>query len=126
MDKPILMVVDGDPEALSALEQTLQRRYAADYQILTAGSPTAGLAALEQAGSRGEEVAMVIAAQSLPQLSGAAFCARAHQLHPAAKRVLLVPMGREAAAAVLQAMTLGQIDDYTVRPGGIPRNGSIP
>jgi hypothetical protein len=29
-------------------------------------------------------------------------------------------MGGEAAAAVLQAMTLGQIDDYIVRPIGNP------
>jgi thioredoxin reductase (NADPH) len=124
--KPILMVVDNDPEALSVLEQTLQRRYAADYQILTAASPAAGLAALERIDARGEEVAVVIAPQSLPHLPGAAFLARAHRLHPAAKRVLLVSMGGQAAAAVLQAMTLGQIDDYTVRPWGHPEERLYP
>jgi len=124
--KPILMVVDADPEALSVLEQTLQRRYAADYQIHTANSPTGGLAVLERLSARGGQVALLVAAQSPPQLTGAAFLARAHQLYLAAKRVLLVPMGGQAAAAVLQAMTLGQIDDDSVRPWGHPEERLYP
>jgi hypothetical protein len=46
--KPIIMIVDGDADALSTLEHTVHRRYAADYQILSASSPAAGLALLER------------------------------------------------------------------------------
>ena len=49
---------------------------------------------------------------------------RARQLHPHAKRALLVPADawqiRRAAEAILDSMALGRIDYYVPRPAGSP------
>lgn len=42
-DKPYIVAVDDDPNALAQISVELQRRYDRDYQILFEGSPTAAL-----------------------------------------------------------------------------------
>lgn len=60
MPEPVLFVVDDDHEALAAVGAALQRRFGADYRIVTNSSPSAGLAWLEEAGTLGETVALVL------------------------------------------------------------------
>jgi thioredoxin reductase (NADPH) len=111
MAKPALVVVNGSPDTLTALEQALKRRYGADYQVLATGAPAAALAALEQLSEAGDPVALLLADQWLAGMAGVELLSRAHQLHPAAKRVLLVPYGDVAGWVTgLQAMALGQLD----------------
>ena len=45
-----------------------------------------------------------------------AFLARAHELHPHAKRVLLVDRDYSSTSPAVQAMTLGRVDYHIVRP----------
>ncbi len=61
MADPILFVVDGDPDTLTSLASTLQRRFGADDQILTDLVPMSALTRIEQACQHGEEVALVVA-----------------------------------------------------------------
>ena len=58
---PILFVVDDDPETLASLAAALERRFGADYRVLTDRSAASALARLEQACERREEVALVVA-----------------------------------------------------------------
>ena len=44
MPEPILFVVDADPAVLEALAAVLQRRFGADYRILTDASPASAQA----------------------------------------------------------------------------------
>ena len=44
------------------------------------------------------------------------FLARAHELHPRAKRVLLVDRDYSSTSPAVQAMTLGRADYHIVRP----------
>jgi hypothetical protein len=60
MPRPVLLAVDGDPAAKTAIERELRKRYEADCQVLCAGSGAAGMQALEQIGARGGEVALVL------------------------------------------------------------------
>ena len=55
MPRPVLLAVDGDPAAQTAILGELHKRYGADYQVLSAGSGAAGLEALEQVKVRGGE-----------------------------------------------------------------------
>jgi thioredoxin reductase (NADPH) len=48
--------------------------------------------------------------------AAADFLARAHELHPRAKRVLLVDRDYSSTSPVVQAMTLGRVDYHIVRP----------
>ncbi len=68
MPEPILLVVDDDPGTLAALAGALERRFGADYRVLTDRSPTSGLGQLQQACGRGEEVALVIADLWTPEI----------------------------------------------------------
>jgi thioredoxin reductase (NADPH) len=121
MAKPALVVVHDDRDVLAALEQALQRRFGADYRILAIDAPAAALAALGRRGQLGEQVALLLADQSLHGMTGVELLCQVHALHPAAKRALLVPYGDVAAnIAVLQAMALGQLDHWLTIPWGPP------
>src|SRR3979490_1709625 len=61
MPEPILLVVDGDPATLDSLAAVLERRFGADYRILTDASPASALARIEEACERGGKVALVVA-----------------------------------------------------------------
>jgi thioredoxin reductase (NADPH) len=117
MGHPILFLVDDRGRVLHALAADLTRRFGADHRIVTESSPGAALAALERLAGRTEEVALVVAAQRMAELAGVEFLLAAHELHPGAKRVLLV--GRREwtpANPAVRAMTLGQIDTYLFEP----------
>ncbi|HEV3399025.1 MAG TPA: FAD-dependent oxidoreductase, partial [Actinomycetes bacterium] len=117
MRQPILFLVDDRPRVLEALARDLERRFGADHRIRTAQRPTAALEALEALASDGEEVALIVAGQHMAELPGVTLLLGAHELHPSAKRVLLV--GRRAWTPdnpAVRAMTLGQIDTYLFEP----------
>jgi thioredoxin reductase (NADPH) len=117
MSLPILFLVDDRPPVLQALADDLRRRFGTDHRILAEGAPGAALAALEALAAKSEEVALVVAGQRMAELPGVELLVRAHELHPGAKRVLLV--GRREwtpANPAVQAMTLGQIDTYLFEP----------
>jgi thioredoxin reductase (NADPH) len=117
MGHPILFLVDDRGRVLHALAADLTRRFGADHRIVTESSPGAALAALERLAGGTEEVALVVAAQRMAELAGVEFLLAAHELHPGAKRVLLV--GRREwtpANPAVRAMTLGQIDTYLFEP----------
>jgi thioredoxin reductase (NADPH) len=117
MSHPILFLVDDRPKVVAALAGDLERRFGRDHRVLTETSPGAALEALEGLAARDEEVALVVAGQKMAELPGVLTLVRAHELHPSAKRVLLV--GRREwtpTNPAVQAMTLGQIDTYLFEP----------
>ena len=117
MGTPVLFLVDEDRLALEALAADLGRRFGADYQILAEPSPMAALTRLGHLGAQSQPVALLLAAQRIAEMSGVEFLVAAHELHPAAKRVLLVARGDYSAAhPAVQAMTVGQIDYHLFTP----------
>ena len=57
----------------------------------------------------------------LPGATGTELLARVRQLHPSARRVLLIAWGDQASLEpMLEATVLGDIDAYVVRPGPPP------
>jgi thioredoxin reductase (NADPH) len=121
MAKPALLMVNDNADTLAALERDLGRRLGADYQVVAVDSPADGLGILERLAAAGDEVALLLADQWLPGMTGVQFLSRAHQLYPAAKRVLLITYGDVAAGvAGLQAMALGQLDHWLNTPWGSP------
>ncbi|HEY7432290.1 MAG TPA: FAD-dependent oxidoreductase [Streptosporangiaceae bacterium] len=117
MRRPVFLLVSGDERRLEALSRDLNRRYAADYQVVVAASATAGLATLADLAGSGAEVALVIADQHLAQLPAVDFLARAHNQHPGAKRVLLIDRGNwSSAQPTAVAMVVGKIDYHLYIP----------
>jgi thioredoxin reductase (NADPH) len=119
MVRPVLMVVDDEAVALRALEGELGKRYGADYQVVCAATPEVGLRRLEQLKDDGGRLALVLADQWMPSMTGVEFLGHVRRLHPRAQRVVLINWGdRSTAGPILQASALGQIDDWTAKPWG--------
>src|ERR687898_1676723 len=122
--RPVLLAVDDEPEALGRIEEELVRRYASDYRVVCVSSGAAACTELATMRAAGEDVAVVLADQWMPDQTGAECLAEAQVLHPSAKRALLVEWGawgdRETADAILRAMALGHIDYYLLKPWRSP------
>jgi len=117
---PIVLVVEDEDEARARMRSELERRYGGDYRVACEGSALAALAKLERWRSAAEPVALVLADQWMPELTGEEFLARAKALFPDAKRALLVSFGawgdRRTADAMLRAMAAGRMDYYVLKP----------
>jgi thioredoxin reductase (NADPH) len=117
MVQPVLLAVDSDRDILVAIERDLTRRFAADYRIVTGDTPEGAFAELNV----DDQVAVVIAGQWLAETTGVDFLNACHQLHPAAKRLILISYGDIVAGrAAVRAMALGQLDHYLNKPWGNP------
>jgi thioredoxin reductase (NADPH) len=117
MNKPILIAVDKDETSLLFVEQELHKRYGADYEVICDPSAEATLAMLQALKDEDRQVALLFTELSLPEMSGIEFLNRAHNLHPNAKRILLVGLQTWAnPETLLQAMTFGWIDSYLGKP----------
>src|ERR687897_294174 len=115
--EPVLLAVDDDPDALGRIEHELRQRYSSYYRVACEDSPVAGMQTLRDLRAAGEAVAVVLADQWMPGMTGVEFLTHTHQLCPGAKRALLFERGnRTTREPILQAMALGQIDSYVPKP----------
>ena len=117
LPRPIFFLVAEGRDRLEALAADLRRRYDADYQVITAARTDSGLAMLQDLAAAGNEVALLITAERMTQMPAVDYLVRAHDLHPGAKRVLLIERGDWSAAhPAVAAMALGKIDYYLYAP----------
>lgn len=116
-DRPVIMVVDDEPAALAAMLDALTRRFGGDYRVVPHLSAPTALEAVSRIKRDGEEIALVIADQWMPEMTGNEFLGQVHSIEPMAKRALLVDWGDHAASpTILQACALGQLDNYLYKP----------
>jgi thioredoxin reductase (NADPH) len=117
MQRPIFMLVDDDGPRREALRSDLSRRYEADYEVVGVASAGSALAMLSELAASGADVALLIADEHLADMHAVRFLVRAHDLHPGAKRILLIDRGDWSGAhpAVL-AMAVGSIDYHLYVP----------
>jgi thioredoxin reductase (NADPH) len=115
--KPVIFAVDAGAESFPRIEYGLRRRYGDEYRVICETSAMWGMKRLRDLKAAGEEVALILADQWMPDIAGDEFLARAGQLFPTAKRAVLVEWGdRTTQEPVLRAMTLGHIDYYVNKP----------
>src|SRR3954454_1598515 len=109
--RPVVFVVDHDSRSLEVVLSDLTRRFGNDFDVRGDCSPDEALATLEALARTGEPVALL-----LVEDRSADFLVRAHEMHPSAKRVLLVDRDYSSNSPAVQAMALGQVDYHIVRP----------
>jgi thioredoxin reductase (NADPH) len=119
MNKPVLMVVDKDENALQFVGQELRKRYSADYEVVCDPSVEVALSMLQTLKDEDRQVALIFSNLSLAEMTGIEFLNRVQELHPNAKRLLLVRWrDRGVSDTILQAMTFGWIDGHVWKPTG--------
>ena len=116
--RALILAVDDDPAVGRAIERDLRHRYGSRHRVLLADSGEAGLGIVEQIIRRGEPVALLVADQRMPGMSGVEFLARALRMAPDAKRVLLTAYADTEAA--IRAINELRLDHYLMKPWSPP------
>src|SRR5262249_4220962 len=121
---PAIVVVDDEPAVLAAVARDLRRGLGGRYRIVRAGSGDEALHALRELVRRGDQVALLVADQRMPGLSGTDYLVRARELAPDAKRVLLTAYADTEAA--IQAINEVALDYYLLKPWDPPEEQLFP
>jgi thioredoxin reductase (NADPH) len=118
--RSVVFAVDDDEQSLERIRRELTSRYGTDYRVVCEGSAGSALEALEEMRSRCEAVALVLAAQWMDGIRGVELLAKVGELHPLAKRALLIDWGgwghRPTAEAIFAGIAQRHMDYYVMRP----------
>ena len=106
MKRYSLLIVDDEKEILRTLELTFE----ADYQVFTANSALQALEILKTE----REIALIIADQRMPDMTGVEMFERVIQIDPRIIRIILT--GYTDNAALIDAINRGHIYQYIVKP----------
>ncbi|CAN5154555.1 FAD-dependent oxidoreductase [soil metagenome] len=124
MPKPIILAVDDDEPVLVSVERDLRSRYGADHRVIGAGSGEAALEAIGKLRLRGTPVALVLADQRMPEMTGIELLERVVELDPEAKRVLLTAYADTDIA--IRAINEANLDYYLLKPWDPPEERLYP
>jgi thioredoxin reductase (NADPH) len=124
MVKPIIMTVDDEPHVLNAIARDLQAHYQSDYRIVKASSGDEALETVQEFKRRNDPIALLLADQRMPSMSGVEFLEEAIKLYPETKRVLLTAYA-DTDAAITSINTIG-LDYYLMKPWDPPEERLYP
>jgi thioredoxin reductase (NADPH) len=122
--KPIILSVDDDPSVLSAISRDLRRQYGEHFRVLRADSGATALEAVRELKQRNDPVALFLADQRMPHMSGVEFLAQATRLYPDAKRALLTAYADTNAA--IEAINTAAVHYYLLKPWDPPEEALYP
>lgn len=125
MDQPIIFLIVHEESVLKALHRDINKRFGSDYKLFCEQDPDSALKRLQLMATDEAPLALIIADQRMPEMAGVDFLIKAHELHPSAKRILLVERDYTQANPSVPAMMLGQIDYHLVKPW-FPEYGLYP
>lgn len=124
MSEPVILVVDDDPQVLSAIRRDLRSRYRPEYRVLAANSGEAALDAVKELKARGDTLAMLISDQRMPSMLGVEVLARCREIYPIARCVLLTAYSDIKAA--VRAINEAHVDHYLEKPWEPPEERLFP
>ncbi len=121
---PVLLAVDEDERALRAVERELIDRYSRSYRVVCLSSAEEAMAELRGLKEAGDDVALVLAAQSFAGTTGPEMLGGVRELHAHAQRGLLIEWASwgdgQTAGEIFEAMARRQIEYYVIRPSQAP------
>jgi len=124
MNKPVLLVVDDDPQVLAAVRRDLRSRYREHYTVMSASSGQEALDTARELKSRGDSLAMIISDQRMPGMPGGEVLARSREFYPLARRILLTAYSDIGAA--VKAINEAHLDYYLSKPWDPPEECLFP
>jgi thioredoxin reductase (NADPH) len=122
--KPVLLTVDDDREVLGAIERDLRKQYRSQYRVMTAASGREALDTVRQLKRRGAAIALFLADQRMPDMTGTEFLIEARKLYPETKKVLLTAYADTNAA--IQAINEVELNHYLLKPWDPPEERLYP
>ncbi len=124
MNKPVLLIVDDDPQVLAAVRRDLRSRYRENYTIMSAVSGQEALTTIRELKSRGDSLAMIVSDQRMPGMLGDELLAKSREIYPIARRVLLTAYSDIDAA--VRAINEAHLDHYLSKPWDPPEEHLFP
>ena len=124
MNKPVLLIVDDDPQVLAAVRRDLRSRYREHYVVMSAASGEEALNTMRELKSRGDALAMLICDQRMPGMMGSEVLANSRAIYPLARRVLLTAYSDIEAA--VKAINEAHLDHYLSKPWDPPEEKLFP
>ena len=124
MNKPVILVVDDDPQVLAAVRRDLRSRYRESYSVVGAASGEEALATVRELKARGDALAVVITDQRMPGIHGTEVLSRTREIYPDARRVLLTAYSDIDAA--VRAINESHLDHYLSKPWDPPEERLFP
>jgi thioredoxin reductase (NADPH) len=124
MANPVIVVIDDDLQVLRAVERDLRGRFGSTYRIVAAEDGATALDVVRRLKLRGSAIALFLADQRMPGMTGVEFLAAAREIYPDAKRVLLTAYAdTEVAIAAINTI---QLDHYLLKPWDPPEEKLFP
>lgn len=124
MKKPFIILIDDDPQVIRALERDVKNRYREHYRILPATSGHEALELIHQLKLKNEAIALFISDQRMPEMEGVEFLARAREVYPDTKQILLTAYSDIQAA--ITAINEIHLDYYLLKPWSPPEEKLYP
>ncbi len=124
MDKPVILTIDDDPAVLQAIARDLRKQYGDRFRIVRADSGASALEVTQQLKLRGDTVALFLADQRMPGMSGVDFLEQGSEIFPMAKRALLTAYADTDAA--ISAINEAHLDYYLLKPWDPPEEKLYP
>lgn len=124
MNKPVLLIVDDDPQVLAAVRRDLRTRYRENYAVMSASSGSEALDTMRELKSRGDSLAMIICDQRMPGMMGSEVLAKSRPIYPLARRILLTAYSDIDAA--VKAINEAHLDHYLSKPWEPPEERLFP
>jgi thioredoxin reductase (NADPH) len=124
MSKPAIVAVDDDLDVSAAIARDLRGRYSADYLVVGATSGPQALEVLAKLALRGQPVALIVADQRMPQMTGIEMLEQARAHAPGAKYLLLTAYA-DTDVAIKAINDIG-LDYYMLKPWDPPEERLFP
>lgn len=124
MKKPIILAIDDDLQVLRAVSRDLRKQYKREYRVISTESANEALESLVEFKNQGQEVALFLSDQRMPEMLGVEFLEKARKIYPKAKRALLTAYSDTTAA--IQAINEVQLDYYLTKPWDPPEEKMYP
>ena len=124
MNKPVLLIVDDDPQVLAAVRRDLRSHYRDNYTVMSAASGEQALSTARELKSRGDSLALLLSDQRMPGMLGSEVLAKSREVYPLARRVLLTAYSDIEAA--VRAINEAHVDHYLSKPWDPPEERLFP
>jgi len=122
--QPLIFVVDDDPQVLRAVSRDLKKQYRKEYRIISTDSANEALETLIELKKKGDEVALFLSDQRMPEMQGVDYLEKAADFYPSARRILLTAYSDTDAA--IKAINEVQLDYYLMKPWDPPTERLYP